>query len=67
MAVYFDYPIHPPHDDSVNHAIAWHKTSPLLAIGSSVNEKGCISFYLDEVRTRNILMLQITKYDILLC
>ncbi|XP_066914160.1 intraflagellar transport protein 140 homolog isoform X1 [Clytia hemisphaerica] len=50
MAVYFDYPIHPSEDDEfTNEVLAWHKTSPLLAIGSSSrNGKGIVKFYLDE-------------------
>ena len=50
MAVYFDYPIRS--EDGVekkNNVLAWHRTSPILAIGSTGNGKGLVQFYLDEV------------------
>ena len=51
MAVYFDYPIRPLHDDNErkNTVLAWHKISPLLAIGATSGGKGAVQFYLDEV------------------
>lgn len=50
MAVYFDYPIRTEDDaDKKNNVLAWHRTSPILAIGSIVGGKGVVQFYLDEV------------------
>ena len=51
MAVYFDYPIRSEDEsDNKNNVLAWHRTSPILAIGSVASGKGVVRFYLDEVR-----------------
>lgn len=53
MAVYFDYPIHSDNDaDKKNNVLAWHRTSSILAIGSTEKGRGLVQFYLDEVQKK---------------
>ena len=52
MAVYFDYQVQSLYDDVDHTVLSWHKNFPLLAVAtvSSDEQKGTISFHLDEVR-----------------
>jgi len=58
MAVYFDYPIRPSDNDEKKYTVlAWHKISPLLAVGATSGGKGAVQFYLDEVRLYTLFIV----------